>query len=176
MIYASTSKITFAGAGVCFLGSSAENIAWFLGLLGKRTIGPDKINQLRHAQYLGDVEGVHRLMEKHRSILAPKFEAVLEILHDRLDGYDVATWSEPKGGYFVNLDVVDGTAARVVQLCAEAGIALTPAGSSFPYGDDPRDRNIRIAPSFPSIDELRTAMDGLATCVLLAAAEQHPGS
>jgi DNA-binding transcriptional MocR family regulator len=161
---------------VCFLGSSEENVEWYLGNLGKRTIGPDKVNQLRHARYLGDVDGVHRLMEKHREILAPKFAAVLEILRDRLGPHDVATWSEPKGGYFVSLDVADGTASRVVELCREAGIAMTPAGASFPYGEDPRDRNIRIAPTFPSIDELRTAIDGLATCVLLAAAEQQLSS
>jgi DNA-binding transcriptional MocR family regulator len=176
VVFASTSKITFAGSGVCFLGSSEENVEWYLRLLGKRTIGPDKVNQLRHARHLGDVEGVHRLMDAHRAILAPKFAAVLEILHDRLGSYGVATWSEPKGGYFVSLDVVDGTAGRVVELCREAGIAMTPAGASFPYGEDPRDRNIRIAPSYPSEEELRTAMDGLATCVLLAAAEQHLGA
>ena len=173
VVFASTSKITFAGAGVSFLGSSAENVEWYLRLLGKRTIGPDKVNQLRHARHLGDVDGVHRLMDAHREILAPKFAAVLEILRDRLGPHDVSTWSEPKGGYFVSLDVVDGTASRVVELCREAGIAMTPAGASFPYGNDPRDRNIRIAPSFPSLEELRTAMDGLATCVLLAAAEQR---
>ncbi len=173
VVFASTSKITFAGAGVCFFGSSAENVEWYLRLLGKRTIGPDKVNQLRHARHLGDVDGVHRLMDAHREILAPKFAAVLEILRDRLGPHGVATWSEPKGGYFVSLDVVDGTASRVVELCREAGIAMTPAGASFPYGDDPRDRNIRIAPSFPSLEELRAAMDGLATCVLLAAAEQR---
>ena len=121
----------------------------------------------------GIVDGVHRLMDAHREILAPKFAAVLEILRDRLGPYDVATWSEPKGGYFVSLDVADGTASRVVELCKEAGIAMTPAGASFPYSRDPRDRNIRIAPSYPSADELRTAIDGLATCTLLAPAEQY---
>ncbi|KQY58989.1 aminotransferase [Aeromicrobium sp. Root495] len=172
-VLASTSKITFAGAGVSFFGSSQANIDWYLAQVGKRTIGPDKINQLRHARYLQDVDGVHALMDRHREIIAPKFETVLEILRERLGGHDVATWTEPKGGYFVSLDVVDGTASRVVELAKGAGIALTPAGASFPYGKDPRDRNIRIAPTLPSLEELRTAMDGLATCVLLAAAEQH---
>lgn len=172
-VFASTSKITFAGAGVAFFASSPANIEWYLGHIGKRTIGPDKINQLRHALLLQSPDGVIDLMDRHRAILAPKFEAVLEILQRRLGGYDVATWSVPKGGYFVNLDVVEGTAARVVQLAKEAGIALTPAGSSFPYGKDPLDRNIRLAPSFPTIDELRTAMEGVATCVLLAAAEKQ---
>lgn len=175
-VLASTSKITFAGAGVSFLGSSAENIAWYLSKVGKRTIGPDKVNHLRHLRHLREVDGVHALMDQHRAILAPKFDAVLEILADRLGGHDVAEWTEPRGGYFVSLDVPDGTASRVVQLAKEAGIALTPAGASFPYGKDPRDRNIRIAPSFPSMGDLRAAMEGLATCVLLAAAEQHLAS
>lgn len=175
-VLASTSKITFAGAGVSFLGSSAENIAWYLGLVGKRTIGPDKVNHLRHARLLPDVAAVHAHMDRHREILAPKFEAVLEILAERLGGHDVARWTEPKGGYFVSLDVPEGTASRVVLLAKEAGIALTPAGASFPHGRDPRDSNIRIAPSFPSMEDLRTAMDGLATCVLLAATEQNLAS
>ncbi|MGJ9411962.1 aminotransferase class I/II-fold pyridoxal phosphate-dependent enzyme [Aeromicrobium sp. CF4.19] len=175
-VLASTSKITFAGSGVSFLGASADNIAWYTRLLGKRTIGPDKVNHLRHARFLPDVEAVHAHMDRHREILAPKFEAVLEILRDRLGGHDVATWTEPRGGYFVSLDVPDGTASHVVRLAKGAGIALTPAGASFPRGEDPRDRNIRIAPSFPSMDDLRAAMDGLATCVLLAASEQHLAS
>jgi len=172
-LFASTSKITFAGAGVAFFASSPANVAWYLGHLGKRTIGPDKVNQLRHALMLQSPEGVAELMDRHRAILAPKFEAVLEILDRRLGPYGIATWSVPKGGYFINLDVVEGTAARVVQLAKEAGIALTPAGSSFPYGKDPLDRNIRLAPSFPTIEELKTAMEGVATCVLLAAAEKR---
>jgi len=172
LVFASTSKITFAGAGVCFLGGSTENVAWYLRHLAKRTIGPDKVNQLRHARHLKDVDGVHALMAKHRAILAPKFETVTSILQSRLGPYGVGTWTDPKGGYFVSLDVPDGTATRVVELAREAGIAMTPAGASYPYGNDPDDRNIRIAPSFPSPEELAVAIDGLATCVLLAAAEQ----
>lgn len=172
MIYASTSKITFAGAGIPFMGGSADNIAWFLKHLAKRTIGPDKVNQLRHLRYLKDVDGVHALMDKHRAILAPKFSKVVQILESRLGGHDVATWTDPKGGYFVSLDTADGLASRVIQLAKDAGIAMTPAGAAFPYGDDPRDRNIRIAPSFPGMAELEQAIDGLATCVLVAAAEQ----
>lgn len=172
VIFASTSKITFAGSGVSFLGSSADNIAWYLSHLGKRTIGPDKVNQLRHARYLQSAEGVHALMDQHRAILAPKFEAVVQILRDRLAPYGIASWTEPKGGYFVSLDVVDGTASRVIELTREAGVAMTPAGAAFPYGDDPRDRNIRIAPSYPSPEELVVAIDVLATSVLIAAAEQ----
>jgi DNA-binding transcriptional MocR family regulator len=172
VIFASTSKVTFAGSGVCFLGSSPANIEWYLKHLAKRTIGPDKVNQLRHARFLRDTDGVHALMNRHREILAPKFQAVVDILRARLGDYGVASWTEPKGGYFVSLDVVDGTASRVIQLAREAGVAMTPAGAAFPYGDDPRDRNIRIAPSYPSPQELEAAIDVLATCVLIAAAEQ----
>lgn len=172
VVFASTSKITFAGAGVCFFASSPDNVAWYVKHLGKRTIGPDKINQLRHARYLRSTDGVLDLMDRHRAILAPKFEQVTSTLRERLGQYGVATWTEPKGGYFVSLDVVDGTASRVVELAKAAGVAMTPAGASFPYGRDPRDRNIRIAPSYPSPDELGTAIDVLATCVLIAAAEQ----
>ena len=172
VIFASTSKVTFAGSGVCFLGSSAANIEWYLKHLAKRTIGPDKVNQLRHARFLKSADGVHELMDRHRAILAPKFQAVVDILRARLDDYAVASWTEPKGGYFVSLDVLDGTASRVIQLAREAGVAMTPAGAAFPYGDDPRDRNIRIAPSYPSPQELEAAIDVLATCVLIAACEQ----
>jgi DNA-binding transcriptional MocR family regulator len=171
-MFASTSKITLAGAGVAFFASSPANIEWYLKHLGKRTIGPDKVNQLRHAQFLQSPDNVVALMDRHRGILAPKFDAVLQILNDRLAPHGVATWSEPTGGYFINLDVVEGTASRVVELAKAAGISLTPAGSSFPYGKDPKDQNIRLAPSFPTIEELTVAMDGVATCVLLAATER----
>ncbi|HWK92700.1 MAG TPA: aminotransferase class I/II-fold pyridoxal phosphate-dependent enzyme [Luteimicrobium sp.] len=171
VVFASTSKITFAGAGVAFLAGSAGTVAWYLEHLAYGSIGPDKLNQLRHVRFLQDAEGVRALMRRHRDILAPKFGAVQEILEARLGGQGVATWSRPLGGYFVDLNVVDGTARRVVALAKEAGIALTPAGSAYPHGDDPRDRNIRLAPSFPPVEELREAMEGVATCVLLAAAE-----
>lgn len=172
LVFASTSKVTFAGAGVCFMGGSTENVEWYLRHLAKRTIGPDKINQLRHARFLKDVDGVHALMDKHRAILAPKFKTVTSILRSRLGPYGVGSWTDPKGGYFVSLNVPDGTADRVVKLTGAAGIVMTPAGASYPYGDDPNDRNIRIAPTFPSPEDLAVAIDGLATCVLLAAAEQ----
>jgi len=175
IMFASTSKITFAGAGVAFLAASEGNIAWYLGHLGNGSIGPDKVNHLRHVQFFGDARGVREHMTKHREIIAPKFEEVDRVLSERLGGYEVATWNKPAGGYFVNLDVVPGTATRVVALAKEAGIALTPAGSSFPHGDDPNDANIRIAPTMPPLDEVTTAMDAVATCVLLAAAEQLTG-
>jgi DNA-binding transcriptional MocR family regulator len=173
LLFASTSKITFAGSGVSFLAGSPDNIDWYLKYIAKRTIGPDKVNHLRHARYLGDADGVVELMDRHRAILAPKFDAVLEVLRSRLGPYGVASWTEPTGGYFVSLDVVDGTASRVVQLAKDVGVALTPAGASFPYGKDPNDRNIRLAPSFPSIEDVKASMDCVATCVLLAATELH---
>jgi len=171
LMYASTSKISFAGSGVSFLASSPANIAWFRKHLAFRSIGPDKINQLRHALFFRDAEGVREHMRRHREVLAPKFRAVADILTSRLGDLGVASWTEPQGGYFVSLDVVPGTASRVVELAKGAGIALTPAGATFPYGTDPDDRNIRLAPSMPPLDEVEVAMDGVATCVLLAAAE-----
>ena len=171
-LFASTSKITFAGAGVSFFASSPSNVEWYLKQLSKRSIGPDKINHLRHALYLKGADGVTALMRRHREILAPKFDRVTSILSKRLGDFEAATWTDPDGGYFVSLDVADGTATRVVALAKQAGIAMTGAGAAFPYGRDPRDRNIRIAPTFPSSDEVAVAIDGLATCVLLAATEK----
>ncbi|MFI9505665.1 aminotransferase class I/II-fold pyridoxal phosphate-dependent enzyme [Nocardia sp. NPDC052566] len=172
LVFASTSKITFAGAGVAFLGGSTANLDWYLKHAGRKTIGPDKINQLRHVRFFGNAEGVRAHMQKHRAILEPKFALVLRILEDRLGASKVASWTEPKGGYFISLDVLEGTAKRVIELAKDAGIALTPAGSTFPYMKDVEDKNIRLAPSFPKEAELEKAMDGLATCVLLAATEK----
>ncbi|GGM93347.1 putative aminotransferase [Terrabacter tumescens] len=172
IMFASTSKITFAGAGVAVLAASQANVTWYLGHLAMGSIGPDKVNHLRHVEFFRDADGVRAHMRKHREIIAPKFAAVDEALTSGLAGLEVAEWSHPTGGYFVNLDVLDGTASRVVALAKEAGIALTPAGASFPLGQDPRDRNIRLAPTFPVLDEVRTAMAGVATCVALAAAEK----
>lgn len=175
-VFTSTSKITFAGSGVSFLASSVENLDWYRRYAGVRGIGPNKINQLAHAKFFGDADGVRAVMRRHASSLAPKFAAVISILRDRLAEYEVASWTEPDGGYFISLDVVDGTAARVVELAKQAGIALTGAGSSFPLHQDPNDRNIRLAPSLPPVEELTVAMDGVATCVLLAAAEHYAAS
>ena len=172
ILFASTSKITYAGAGVGFLAGSVETVKWYTGHLGKGSIGPDKLNQLRHAQFFGSAQGVRDHMAQHRAIIAPKFAEVERILSERLGGLGIATWTQPRGGYFVSLDVLDGIATRVVQLARAAGIALTPAGSSFPGGDDPRDRNIRLAPTFPELAEVTAAMEAVATCVLLASAEQ----
>ncbi|MCV7058126.1 aminotransferase class I/II-fold pyridoxal phosphate-dependent enzyme [Mycolicibacterium gilvum] len=172
LVFASTSKITFAGGGVSFLGGSLGNIAWYLQHAGKRSIGPDKINQLRHARFFRDADGVRLHMQRHQEILAPKFALALEILDDRLGASKIASWTEPKGGYFISLDVLPGTAKRTVSLAKDAGIAVTEAGASFPYRKDPEDKNIRIAPTFPATSDLRAAIDGLATCALLAGAEQ----
>jgi DNA-binding transcriptional MocR family regulator len=170
-VFASTSKITFAGAGVSFFGGSLGNIAWYLQYAGKKTIGPDKVNQLRHLRFFGDADGVRLHMQRHQQLLAPKFAQVAEILEDRLGDSKVASWTDPKGGYFVSLDVLPGTARRTIALAKDAGIAVTEAGAAFPYRKDPEDKNIRIAPTFPSEPELRDAIDGLATCTLLAATE-----
>jgi len=172
VMFASTSKISLAGAGVGFLAASAENVHWFLDNLGKGSIGPDKVNQLRHAQFFGSAQGVRDHMVKHRAIIAPKFAEVERVLSSRLGGLDVATWTRPTGGYFVSLDVMDGTASRVIELAGDAGVALTPAGSAFPRRHDPDDRNIRIAPTFPPLDQVTEAMEAVATCVLLAAVER----
>jgi DNA-binding transcriptional MocR family regulator len=172
VMFASTSKITYAGAGVGFLAGSVETVRWYVRHLGQGSIGPDKVNQLRHAQFFGSPQGVRAHMARHREIIAPKFEAVEQLLSDRLGGLGIATWTHPAGGYFVSLDVLDGTASRVVALARDAGVALTPAGASFPGAEDPHDRNIRLAPTFPELAEVRAAMDAVATCVLLAAAEK----
>ncbi|MDT5210150.1 MAG: hypothetical protein QOF67_2565 [Mycobacterium sp.] len=171
LVFSSTSKITFAGAGVSFFGGSLGNIAWYLQYAGKKSIGPDKVNQLRHLRFFGDSDGVRLQMRRHQQILAPKFALVQQILSDRLGESKVASWTDPKGGYFVSLDVLPGTAKRTVALAKDAGIAVTEAGSAFPYRKDPEDKNIRIAPSFPGLPELRDAIDGLATCALLSATE-----
>lgn len=171
LIFGSTSKITFAGAGVSFFGGSLGNIAWYLQHAGKRSIGPDKVNQLRHARFFGDADGVRLHMQRHQEVLAPKFALALEILEDRLGESKIASWTEPKGGYFISLDVLPGTAKRTVSLAKDAGIAVTEAGASFPYRKDPEDKNIRIAPTFPATSDLRAAIDGLSTCALLSAAE-----
>lgn len=168
----STSKITHAGSGVSFFASSKENLDWYVSIAGIRGIGPNKVNQLAHAAYFRDAEGVRALMHKHADSLAPKFAAVIEVLENRLGGYNVASWTTPEGGYFISLDVLDGTATRVWELAKEAGITLTKAGAAFPHGKDPRDRHIRLAPSMPPLEEVTEAMDGVATCVLLAGVEK----
>ena len=154
------------------LASSAKTIASLKSRTTIQTIGSDKLNQLRHVLFLHDADGVRSLMKGHRKILEPKFEIVLNTLEKELGGLGIARWSKPKGGYFVCLDVLEGCAKRVVSLCKEAGVTLTDAGATYPYGNDPKDSNIRIAPSFPPQEELVQAMELLCTAVKLAAAEK----
>jgi DNA-binding transcriptional MocR family regulator len=168
-VYGSTSKVTLAGAGVSLVASSADNVAWYLKRMGKRTIGADKVNQLRHVRYFGDTEGLLTQMGRHRALIAPKFATVIEVFTRELGGTGVASWTNPKGGYFISLDVLDGCAKEVVRLAKEAGVELTPAGSTYPYGRDPHDRNIRIAPTFPDAATVAPAAEGVALSVLLAA-------
>ncbi|AKK29816.1 aminotransferase [Mycobacterium sp. EPa45] len=175
-VFASTSKITFAGAGVSFFGGSLGNVAWFLQHTGKKSIGPDKVNQLRHQLFLKDADGVRLHMRRHQQLAAPKFALALDILDKRLTDSKIASWTDPKGGYFISLDVLPGTAKRTVALAKDAGIAVTEAGATFPYRKDPEDKNIRIAPTFTPEPDLTDAVDGLATCALLAATESLLGS
>ncbi|HJC59897.1 MAG TPA: aminotransferase class I/II-fold pyridoxal phosphate-dependent enzyme [Candidatus Dietzia intestinigallinarum] len=165
----STSKITFAGAGVSFLSASAANLDWYLGHTSIRTIGPNKVNQLAHARFFGDAEGVRAHMLRHRQSVAPKFEAADAALTRRLGEYGIASWTMPEGGYFIDLEVVDGTATETVRLAKGLGVALTPAGSAYPYGNDPDDRHIRLAPTLPPLAEVEAAMDVVGLCALLAA-------
>jgi DNA-binding transcriptional MocR family regulator len=171
-VIASTSKVTFAGAGVALFGSSPANVAWYLTHSAAQAIGPDKVNQLRHVRFLRDPEGVAEHMLAHRAIIGPKFEAVAEVFERRLAPYSAGTWTSPTGGYFVSLDVLEGCAARAIELAARAGIAVTPAGSTYPYKQDPADANIRIAPTMPPLAELVDALEGLCTAVLLAETER----
>ncbi|HEY4153182.1 MAG TPA: aminotransferase class I/II-fold pyridoxal phosphate-dependent enzyme, partial [Pseudolysinimonas sp.] len=168
LVFASTSKITVAGGGVSFFGGSPANIAWYRLHASVQTIGPDKINQLRHVRFLGSAAGVRSHMRKHREIIEPKFALAEQVLAARLTGH--GSWNTPLGGYFIALSAPDGTATRAVDLAKAAGIAITPAGAAFPYGEDPHDSVIRIAPTYPSLDDLETAISGLCDCVLLAEA------
>jgi DNA-binding transcriptional MocR family regulator len=169
--FASTSKVTFGGAGLGFFASSPANMHWLVARMSRRTIGPDKLNQLRHVRFLRDAAGLRKLMDQHRALLAPKFAAVAEALGARLDGTGAARWTRPDGGYFVTLDMSTGSARRVVELAKGMGLALTPAGATHPLGRDPDDRTLRIAPTNPPLTEVRLAAQGIALCVFLAAIE-----
>lgn len=173
IVFGSTSKITFAGAGVAAMAASPKNVEWMVNHLRTQTIGPDKLNQLRHVRFLRDAQHVRRHMHRHAEILRPKFSAVLSILSERLAGKGLAEWTEPQGGYFISLDVAEGCAKKVVSMTATAGVQLTPAGATFPYGEEPQDRNIRIAPTFPPLEELTQATHVLAVCAELAAVEKQ---
>ena len=172
-VFASTSKITFAGAGLALFAASPANVKWLLARWTPRTIGPDKINQLRHVRFLRDESGIADLMERHRAIIAPKFAAVLDVFASMLSHTPDVSWTTPRGGYFISLSVPRGCARRVVQIAKDAGIELTPAGATHPYGKDPDDRAIRIAPTFPELVDVRQAAEGVAWSVLMAVAESR---
>ena len=170
--FCSTSKITFPGAGVAAMASSEANIADIKSKLKWQTIGPDKINQLRHVRYFKDINGMKDYMKKHAAIIRPKFEAVLETLEKELGELGIASWSKPVGGYFISFNAEKGCAKAIVAKCKEAGLVLTGAGAAYPYGNDPEDSNIRIAPTLPPIEELKVATDLFVTCTKLVTVEK----
>jgi DNA-binding transcriptional MocR family regulator len=172
LVFASTSKISFAGAGVAAMAASPANIADAKKHLGLQTIGPDKVNQLRHVRFFKDFAGINAHMQRHAQILRPKFEAVTQIFERELGGKGIASWTTPRGGYFISLDTLDGCAAEVVRLANDAGVKLTAAGATFPYGKDPRDKNIRIAPSLPPLAQIQQAMEVVAVSVTLASVKK----
>src|SRR5262249_43803693 len=172
LVFASTSKITYAQAGLGLFATSPTNMAWYLKRLASRTIGPDKLNQLRHARLFGDAAAIDRHMQSQGRLVAPKFQALQDLFRRRLGGTGAARWTEPRSGYFISVDVMEGCAKRVAALAKDCGVAVVPAGRTFPYGRDPNDANLRIAPTFPPIEEVRQAAQALATCALLAATEK----
>ena len=175
VLFGSTSKITRAGAGVAFMAASPANLSSFAKHLGVQTIGPDKVNQLRHVRYLRDADGIRAHMRRQASIVRPKFERVLHHLDAGLAADGLASWSRPRGGYFLSFEAPEGLAAEIVGLAGEAGVKLTPAGATFPYGRDRRDSNIRLAPTYPSLDEIDRAMPVFVTAVALAAVRRRLG-
>ncbi len=173
--FASTSKITYAGGGISCMAASEANIEYFTGIFGVQMISYDKVNQLRHVKYLKDKAHTLEIMKLHASVMAPKFRVVADYLNREIRPLGIASWTDPKGGYFVSLDAMPGTAKRVWSLCKEAGVTLTNAGASFPYRYDPNDSNLRIAPSLPPVEELEKAMAVLCICLRLAALEKLLG-
>ncbi len=176
LLFGSTSKISFAGSGVAMMAASRKNIEFILSKMQFQTIGPNKLNQLRHVLFFKDVAGIEAHMEKHAAILKPKFDAVLDVLDKELGGCGIAAWSRPNGGYFISIDTMAGCARDVIGKAAGAGVKLTPAGATFPYGKDPEDRNIRIAPSFPSAADVQTAMELVAICIQLVSIDKLLGT
>ena len=173
LVFASTSKITFAGAGLALFAASPDNVKWLLERLTARTIGPDKINQLRHVRLLENPAAIAQLMNQHKALIAPKFQKVLAVFDARLAHVPGVSWTRPKGGYFISLEGGNGCATRVVALAKAAGVVLTPAGATHPYGKDPKDSTIRIAPTFPDLEDVAQAAEAVAICVLLAVAEKQ---
>jgi DNA-binding transcriptional MocR family regulator len=169
IMFGSTSKISFSGSGIAVMAASRRNIDFMRRQISFQTIGPDKLNQLRHIRFFKNMDGIRTHMQRHAALLGPKFRAVDQVLEAELQDKGVARWTRPQGGYFVSIDTPAGCAAAVVKMAAEAGVKLTPAGATHPYGKDPEDRTIRIAPSFPQEDDIRTAMAILAVCIQIAA-------
>ncbi len=171
LMFASTSKISFPGGGIAMIGASAENINFIKSQMTYQTIGFDKLNQLRHARFFKNFDGLKAHMEKHKEIIAPKFNLVCSMLEKEIAPLNFGQWHNPNGGYFVSFNGLPGTAKRTVELCKKAGVVLTDAGATYPYGNDPDDKNIRIAPTFPSIEDLTTAMEIFCVAVKIAACE-----
>ncbi len=169
--FTSTSKISFPGSGVAAIATSEKNVKDILKQLTLQTIGHDKVNQLRHVRYFKDLQGVHEHMMKHADSMRPKFEMVIKTMESEFSGLEIASWTSPKGGYFISFESLDGCAKEIVQRAKEAGVVLTPAGATYPYGKDPKDSNIRIAPSYPTVAELKKAMELFVICVKLVSAE-----
>ncbi len=172
LIFGSTSKVTLAGAGLSLVAVAGTNQAWLKGHLSKQAIGPNKLTQLAHLRFFEGPGAIERHMAKHAELLKPRFEAAGQVLEQTLGALGVAQWSKPDGGYFISLDTMPGCAARAVELASAAGVKLTPAGATSPYGRDPEDRNLRLAPSFPSVNEVRDSTQVLADSVILACAER----
>lgn len=170
--FCSTSKVSFAGSGIAGMAASDANLKYIREGMTIRTIGYDKVNQLRHASYFRDMDGLKEHMKKHADIIRPKFEAVLDVLDRELDGLEVGEWTRPVGGYFISFDAMEGCAKAIVEKCKEAGVILTGAGATFPYGKDPEDRNIRIAPTFPTPEEMAAATDLFVLCVKLVSVDK----
>ena len=171
-IFASTSKISFPGSGISAIASSQKNIDFIQGQMTIQTIGHDKINQLRHSRFFKDIYGLKAHMKLHADLLRPKFEAVLNTLDEELSGLEIGSWIKPRGGYFISFDTIPGCAKAVVAKCKSLGVVLTGAGATYPYGKDPEDKNIRIAPSFPTPEEMLEASKVFALCVKLASVEK----
>jgi len=172
-IFSSTSKISFASSGIAIVASSENNITWLKKQMMFQTIGPDKLNQLRHVRFFKDQSGIEAHMRQQATIITPKFNLVLEILETKLGGKGLASWSKPQGGYFISLNTLPGCAQKIVSRATAAGVVLTPAGATFPYGKDPKDNNIRLSPTFPPLGELKQAMELVALCVELISTEQE---